>query len=87
MDKRTKPGDYGEEFINIYHLSLADFLAEQGTIDNLKEQGKIKDESEIWQDETGEQLTDEAQDIYNDYYVFYLHSIDNFKLDGEKNIF
>ena len=65
------------EIIKINKLELASELAEDATKNEMFSKGLIVDETEMYvEDESGTTYTEEAQDIFNDYYDYFLTKIE-----------
>ena len=65
------------EIVKINKLELAAYLASDATRDEMFSDGLIVDENEMYLGDGGVQhYTDEAQDIFNDYYNYYLTKIE-----------
>lgn len=65
------------EIIQINKLELASELANDATRDEMFLKGLITNENEMYVGDGGVQVyTDEAQDIFNDYYDYYLTKIE-----------
>jgi hypothetical protein len=65
------------EIVKINKLELASELANDSTRDEMFSKGLIVDENEMYTGDAGIQhYTDEAQDIFNDYYDYYLTKIE-----------
>jgi hypothetical protein len=65
------------EIVKINKLELASELANDATKKEMFSKGLISDENEMYvEDEGGTIYTDKAQDIFNDYYDYYLTKIE-----------
>jgi hypothetical protein len=65
------------EIVEINKLELASELANDATKNAMFSEGLIRYENEMYvEDEGGTIYTDEAQDIFNDYYDYYLTKIE-----------
>lgn len=68
--------------ITINNIELASNLAHERTLAECIKSNKIVDEHELYVDFNAEVLTykDNIQDIFNDYYDYYLNEIENTKI-------
>ncbi len=66
-----------EDIIKINKLELASELANEATKDEMFSKGLIVDEDEMYREDNGCSIyTEEAQDIFNDYYDYFLTKIE-----------